>query len=470
MTIDDLLVGASCTVEETDAGLAITSALTPVDGTVTIPPTGSALVTVTNTFLQGALEIVKTASQPLVEGGTEFEYTFAVSNVGHVDAAGVQVTDDIPSVLAVHAATIDATGWTCAMTGQDLDGYGGTLDCDLDTVLLVGDDRTDDHDRRDVLPTISQDEIDNLAEVTSTTPQVDGDDDDEQVEVKWLDVDLQTVCLLDAPWLDYEVDAHNLDTDGETMTIEWLDAADTVVDTESVALTGDGPFVGHLLWPGAAVDADGNGVAWPDGAPRWPARRRPGRTCCSTPRCPTTGCARAARCGSRSTRSATFDVDYPDQTASCADTPGERDADLWLTKDANKSLILPGGTFDYTMRVGNAGLGAVDDVELVDPVPTSLQVLAVTPVVPTDPAAPAWESCEVDRPARERLRGHLDLRARSAARLRRAGTGCRAHREAGRARPRPARFSTPRMRRASRSSRIRFATCRPSRSRTTPSC
>jgi uncharacterized repeat protein (TIGR01451 family) len=70
-------------------------------------------------------------------------------------------------------------------------------------------------------------------------------------------------------------------------------------------------------------------------------------------------------------------------------------SDLWLTKDASRSFIDPGTTFDYTIRAGNNGLGSAESVVLVDDMPDVLQVLSVTPVVPADPAAPAWTSCTI---------------------------------------------------------------------------
>ena len=115
VVLDDLLVGAQCQVTETDPGLAVSSALTPGDGTVIIPATGSALVTVTNTFLQGSLHIDKTASVGIAQGDTTFDYTLAVSNTGEVDAAGVHVSDPIDPELTVDGVV--GSGWTCTTSG-----------------------------------------------------------------------------------------------------------------------------------------------------------------------------------------------------------------------------------------------------------------------------------------------------------------------------------------------------------------
>src|SRR5690606_9173805 len=83
-------------------------------------------------------------------------------------------------------------------------------------------------------------------------------------------------------------------------------------------------------------------------------------------------------------------VTYPLAGTSCQETPTGRVSDLWLTKDASRTFIDPGSRFDYTIRAGNNGLGAAENVVLVDDVPDTLRVLSVTPVVPTDPAVPAW--------------------------------------------------------------------------------
>ncbi len=392
-TIDGLLVGAVCTVAETDAGLATSSALTPADGTVTIVAGATpASVTVTNTFLVGQLQIVKTASMPLVDGGTLFDYTFDVSNVGPVDAAGVTVTDAIPSVLKVTA--IDAPQWTaCAVTGQDGDGYGGTLNCLYDSVLAAGDTADAFTLTVQVLPEIAQDTILNTAVVTSTTPVVDGDDDDETVDVKWLDATATPQCELDAPWLNYTVDAHNLDVAGRTMTVTWADAAGTVIHTDTIDIASNGVVTGRLLWPGAAVDANGNGVAWPGWRAALPGETPDWENLVLDPAAYGYGLRSDARVTFSINPEVTFTVQYPPATVDCAETRDNPTADVWFTKVASKTTVAAGDALTYALTVGNTGLGSVSDVRITDPVPSSLRITSVTPEVTG--SGPQWASCTV---------------------------------------------------------------------------
>ena len=71
-------------------------------------------------------------------------------------------------------------------------------------------------------------------------------------------VDAAAVCVQDAPWVEWDVTAVNF-TPTNLATVEWLDANGDVVRTD----TNQPLTNGRLLWPGAAVDASGNGVAWP---------------------------------------------------------------------------------------------------------------------------------------------------------------------------------------------------------------
>lgn len=70
-------------------------------------------------------------------------------------------------------------------------------------------------------------------------------------------VEASTRCLRDAPYLDYEVFS-NFETQGMLAKIEWLAPDGTVVETVE-----NQPLKGSLLFPGASVDRDGNGIAWP---------------------------------------------------------------------------------------------------------------------------------------------------------------------------------------------------------------
>ena len=172
------------------------------------------------------------------------------------------MTDPIDPTLDV--TSIDSTGWTgCTLTGADSNNYGGTVDCLLPGLLAAGASAPPIVLHVTVLDTISQDEIDNTATVISTSPIIDGDTSAANVPVKWIDVTATSVCVKDAPYLQYSINAHNLDVSNHTLTVSWADKDGTFVQDDTAPITVNGPVTGTLLWPGATVDSSGNGTDWP---------------------------------------------------------------------------------------------------------------------------------------------------------------------------------------------------------------
>ncbi|MGO4592198.1 DUF5979 domain-containing protein [Leifsonia sp. 2TAF2] len=108
-TIDGLIVGASCAVEETDAGLATATTMDPKDGTVAIGAGAPVTVTVTNRFDVGHLRIAKTADRSTAAVGDTIVYTITVTNDGQIDAKDVGVTDVMPGGLRTVSTTPSAT-------------------------------------------------------------------------------------------------------------------------------------------------------------------------------------------------------------------------------------------------------------------------------------------------------------------------------------------------------------------------
>jgi uncharacterized repeat protein (TIGR01451 family) len=392
-TIDGLIQGAACTVVETDAGLSITHESSTDTAAAVIPATGVAVATVTNYFDTGALDIEKTADEALVQGGDTLHYSITVANVGAVGAGGVQVTDAIDADLNV--LTVTATDWTCAVAARDVDGFGGTLTCDLAAELGVGATAAVIEYTASLRAEVAQDAIVNTAVVTTTTVVVTGDVDTIETPVKWLAVVATTQCLLDAPWLDYTVDAHNLDVSGRTMQVVWKDASGTIVHTDNILIAADGTVTGRLLFPGAAVDADGNGVAWPGWRGALPGETPDWENLVLDPTLPSYGLRSGASVEFVINPSTTVAITYPPATASCTETPDGQDSDLWMSKVASSTMIAAGAEFYYTMQVGNNGLGGVSDVVLVDDVPEVLRIVSVTPADAATPSDPAWVDCAI---------------------------------------------------------------------------
>ncbi len=394
-TIPNLLVGASCTVNETDPGLAVSSALSPSSGTVTIVDSSApsqATVAVTNTFVAGQLQIVKTASTALVDGSSSYSYTLQVSNPGTVNARGVEVVDAIDSTLKVTSVT--AVGWSsCAVTGADPSGYGGTLDCLLGTDLAASSSAPAIAYTVDVLDTIAQDSIYNEATVTSTNPIIDGDTSSDTVDVKWLDVTASTVCVKDAPYLDYTVVPHNLSVAGRTMNVTWADKTGGVVTSVPVALAHDGQIDGSMLFPGAAVDTNGVGTAWPGWRAALPGETPDWDGLVLDPSAYAYGLRDHPLVTFSINPHTTVTVTYPAATSSCEQSGPTRQPDLTFSKTANSTLIGPGKTVTWTMKIGNQGLGSAGSVLLVDPIPSSLRITAVRPA--TTASGPQWTGCTV---------------------------------------------------------------------------
>ncbi|MGL2986931.1 DUF7507 domain-containing protein, partial [Flavobacterium sp. RSSA_27] len=67
----------------------------------------------------------------------------------------------------------------------------------------------------------------------------------------------EAVCINDVPYFKYTTTANNF-TPVNGLTITWKDTNNNVVSTMSNL-----PLNGQVLWPGAVVDANGNGTDWP---------------------------------------------------------------------------------------------------------------------------------------------------------------------------------------------------------------
>jgi len=92
---------------------------------------------------------------------------------------------------------------------------------------------------------------------TSDDANPDNDSDAGNTAFFFIEVTAAGLCENDAPYLDYEVTAVGFaPTAGVTVTL--VDDLDQVVAT-----LADQPLTGRLLWPEAAVDANGRGEAWP---------------------------------------------------------------------------------------------------------------------------------------------------------------------------------------------------------------
>ncbi|WP_206430315.1 T9SS type B sorting domain-containing protein, partial [Flavobacterium ustbae] len=72
-----------------------------------------------------------------------------------------------------------------------------------------------------------------------------------------MEVVANSYCSNNVPYVNYTVTPDNF-TANNQLTIKWIDSANNVVATQTNL-----PLSGNVIWPGAVVDADGNGVDWP---------------------------------------------------------------------------------------------------------------------------------------------------------------------------------------------------------------
>ena len=85
----------------------------------------------------------------------------------------------------------------------------------------------------------------------------------------------------------------------------------------------------------------------------------------------------------------TITVAYPAASVDCTSV---QPTDIAITKTASVSTIKPGDPFTYTIKTSDAGLGAVENAVLTDPIPSTLHVTKVT-TVPAATNMPDWTGC-----------------------------------------------------------------------------
>jgi len=349
------------------------------------------------------LTIVKVASETLVEGTDTFAYTLTVANVDDdATASPVTVTDPIPAALRVVTPLDDigGTDWVCNLTGEDVDGYGGTLECELAS-LAPGATATVLEFDVYVHADVAQDVLTNEAEVSSPTEhssRIDGlNDDDASVDVAWIDLTFDSVCVNEAPWFQYTIDARNT-ADGLPITFTWYpDAnADRIADGPLVATqtldftTSGSPVTDEILWPGAAVDADGVGIAWPGWRVANVGETPDWENYVLDNTLPEYALRDGALVVVQIDPQTSVSTALPAITPACAVA---RDAVIDIVKTTDAVTAHRAQTITYTLSVMNTAYGATDDIVLSDPVPEGLIVQDIEPVASTDPTIPDWRDC-----------------------------------------------------------------------------
>ena len=219
-------------------------------------------------------------------------YKLVVTNNGTTTATGVTVDDPMPAGLTIDQTTLPANAdWT----------FTGTTDTELKAqyvggnpagALVAGGESTITFTA--IVGTLSRSDIskpfpniDNTACVTEDGPDQNKDNDcsTDVTKVKSIAVVAQAQCKNNAPLMSYTLTPFNVGSTPTIALIWWtadgyahrdpsINASDKAallangaqqVDYVTVPAgwsSGD-PISGTQLWPGAAVDASGNAIAWP---------------------------------------------------------------------------------------------------------------------------------------------------------------------------------------------------------------
>lgn len=215
-------------------------------------------------------------------------YRLVVENRGTDAATGVTVTDELPAGLTVipGSESLPSADWAFTVTGGNAItvtksgsfGVGEKVTITFDALVGTLDRSGTDQ------PYPS---IDNEACVSSTEQDSDLEDNcsTDTTPTKSIAVTASAICVLNAPYVQYSLTPFNV-TQAPKIAIVWwtkdaYDQRDPSIDAaDEAGILADGasavdyvtlpagwkngePITGTQLWPGAAVDADGNGVAWP---------------------------------------------------------------------------------------------------------------------------------------------------------------------------------------------------------------
>lgn len=352
------------------------------------------------------LEITKSTSVSITEGGQEFEYTLQVVNVDdHAFADAITVVDTVPAefMVVTDPADIGGDAWACELDDVDADGFGGTLTCELDT-LAAATAAPGIVFTVSVPQDIAVDSVTNTASVSSPDehPSVvdEHNEDEATVLVRWINFTASSTCVADVPWLAYQIDARNVDSN-LPVTFTWY--ADTdgdgtpdgpAIATQELDVTSTGGSVinGQILWPGAEVDEHGVGIAWPGWRTVLPGETPTFENIILDPTLPEAVLRDGALVVVDINPEASISTDYPEGTPACAEV---REPVLDINKVASGDQFHRGETVQYSLDVVNISYGATNDVVVTDPLHRNLRVLSVNTATPAEATIPAWHECTV---------------------------------------------------------------------------
>jgi uncharacterized repeat protein (TIGR01451 family) len=213
--------------------------------------------------LPGAPTLAKAFAVATIDNGQTTSLIFTLTNAaGNPSQTGIGFTDTLPSGLALAlgaTATISGVGCTGntsinpvgAISVSNLSMALGTASC---TVTVAGITNAPLQFNADC--SSSPAAFTNGAANVSALTNINNVSAGACLVVRGVAVSATPQCVKDAPYVNYSLTPVGLPAGPATIVWEKLDG--TVVATlTNQALTGT------LLWPAAAVDAGGNGIAWP---------------------------------------------------------------------------------------------------------------------------------------------------------------------------------------------------------------
>jgi hypothetical protein len=250
---------------------------------------------------------------------------------------------------------------------------------------------------------VARDVIPNEASVASRDEHAaqvdDANEDEDSVDVKWINFTANSVCINDVPWFQYTIDPRNLDEE-LPITLTWYPDADddgtpdgpAIAVQSLTAATGSTPITDQILWPGAAVDDAGVGIAWPGWRPVVAGETPDWENQIEDPSLPEHALRAGALVVVEINPTSAVHSDYPPATPDCEVA---RNAVMDIDKSVDGLVYNRAQVVRYTLSASNVAYGATNDVVLRDPVPSALKVLTVEPAASTDPAIPNWQDCTV---------------------------------------------------------------------------
>ncbi|MCX7523206.1 LPXTG cell wall anchor domain-containing protein [Microbacterium sp. STN6] len=236
------------------------------------------------------LSIVKTHDPVLGDAvdsgeGSTLLYRLTIENNGADAATGVTVSDPLPAGLGLDGAITAPTGWSAqvvagVMTATYAGNFAAGATAEISYTVKVGTLSRSGGD-------VPFPDIENTACVKSSNADSDLRDNcsTDRTKVKSVAVTADAICLADAPVVRYSLTPYNMATLPTVAIIWWTTDGyahrDPSIDASNkAALLANGAeqvnyvpvpagwtsgetISGTQLWPGAAVDANGNPTAWP---------------------------------------------------------------------------------------------------------------------------------------------------------------------------------------------------------------